>query len=127
MFMTRFSIHAFEPDLSIHVCSSLHPTHSRLTTYWVASDNFRSAYPDPRAWIMVDFLLIGVAQQKRGSSADHPELFSSWPPARLSSFLFVTRKRILYCSLLYISLYSRIYVYQVMLYFNIVSHPMITL
>ena len=37
-------------------------------------------------------LLIRDAQRKRGSSVDHSESFSSRSPARLSSFLFVTRE-----------------------------------
>jgi len=37
--------------------------------------------------------LIRVAQWKRGSSADHPEPFSSRPPARLSNFPIIARER----------------------------------
>jgi len=50
------------------------------------------------------WLLIRDAQLKRGSSADRLRPYPSRPSARLSSFLFVTRERLLYCSLV-ISLY----------------------
>jgi len=58
------------------------------------------------------WLLIRDAQRKHRSSADHSEALSFPAPTRLSSFPFVTRERLLYCSYLYIPLYSRIYAYQ---------------
>jgi len=54
-------------------------------------------------------LLIWDAQRKRGSSADHPEPFSSRPPTRLLSFSFVTYELLLCCSYLYISLYILVF------------------
>ena len=49
-------------------------------------------------------LLIRDASWKCGSSADRLEFFFSGPPARLSSFLFITHEHLLYCLYLYISL-----------------------
>ena len=57
------------------------------------------------------WLLIRVAQWKRGSLIDYLEPFPSRPPVRLSSFPFVTCERLLYCSYLHISLYSYIFTY----------------
>ena len=57
-------------------------------------------------------LLIRVAQQKRGSSANRLKPYPFRPHVRLSSSPYVTRQRPLYYSYLYIPLYSRIYAYR---------------
>jgi len=90
-------------------CMSLGIHH---TTHWEVSDSAGPTCSDLRVWSL---WILSVADQgcaaKHGSSADHPECFPFRPPARLLSFLFVTRERLLYGSWLYIFLYSRICAY----------------
>jgi len=80
--------------LIIHTCVCLCMSFSFiLRTRWVA---FWLSWTFMSGFRILDhlgsLLLIKVAQLKRGSSVDHPEPFSSRPPARLSSFPIVTRE-----------------------------------
>jgi len=95
---TRFLIHAFDSELFAHVCFFMHATGTHLTTRWRVSDSPKFVCPDLETWTVMDFLLIRIAQWLcRGSAVDQPGLYPFRSPARLSSFSFVTRERLLYC------------------------------
>ena len=85
---TRFSMHVYDSDLSIHVCLSLQATWHYHHHSPGSSDSPGSSCPGHGAWSGWFFqLLIRVVQLKRGSPANHPEPYPSRPLVRLPSFL----------------------------------------
>jgi len=81
IFYSRFSLHIYQ-----YTCSGpCTPLDIHYTTRWGVSDSPGSAYLDLGAWNLeleacgFSQLLIRDAQQKRGSSADRPELFPFSP------------------------------------------------
>jgi len=110
---TIFNTYYFDSDLLIHVSLSLYATWPSPHHSLGSSDSLRSACVDlggQSLWILPVADQSGAA--RRGSSADRLRLYPSSPPAWLSNFPFVSHERLLYSSLLYISLYSHICAYR---------------
>ena len=105
----------FVPDLSIHMCLSLHGTCSYLTTRWgvLTPLNLHVQILE-----LVPWWTFYWSEWHSGSIVDQQktglEPYPSRPPDRPSSFSFVTREGILYYSSLYTSLYSIICAISVM-------------
>ena len=104
MLTTWFLMHAYDLNLSLHLCLSMHATWLSPHHSLMSSDSPGYVYLDPGAsslWILP------VADQSGAVKAwisGRPSrvLFLPGPLSRLSSIPFVTRERILYYSLLYI-------------------------
>jgi len=112
MLTTRFSIHTLLIRIYRYTCVYLcTPLGFHHTTRWRVSDSPRSLYADPGAYEF-SRLLIRDAQWSVDLRQTVWDPILPGPLARLSSFPFVTRERFLYCTYLYISLYSHNCAYQ---------------
>ena len=110
---TVFNTYSFDSNLSTHVClfpyATWHSSQYSLGSFWPPGFSCL----DPEAWRL---WILSVVYQRCAAVAwiigRLSKALSFQAPARLSSFPFVTRERLLYCSYLYISLYSRICAYR---------------
>ena len=114
MLITRFSIHVYDSDLSIQVCLSLDATWHSPYYSLGSSDSPGSSRPLLQSLELVDSP--GCWSEWHSNSVDHRQTI--WSPILLGPlcvsrvFLLQTCERLLYCSYLYISLYSRICAYR---------------
>ena len=103
----NFQYMLFDSKLSIHVCLSIHAT-------WHSPHHSGSSCPDPRAWSLWTLPLVDQICTAEAWIISRPsEALSFQTPFSASSFPFATRECLMYSSLLYISLYSRICVISV--------------
>ena len=110
---TRFSMCVYDSDLSIHVCLSLYAISHSHHHLLGSSDSPGSSCPGPGAW---GVWILPVADRRSAAvawiSSRPSEALSFLAPCASLDSPSVTREHHLYCSYLYISLYSHIYAYR---------------